>query len=132
MWQLSNALFWGKIENLEIAAFHLYTYYSYMAVKWQSKDSISRQFYQNIKKNNLYDYICNVYDRYSYEFRVDISIMTKCKMFKFQNKNKQNIQILWIFSCNRHILVRLSVKVLLSQEWVQAEITVYIYTIIQY
>ena len=34
------------------------------------------------------------------------------------------MQILRIFSCNKCILVRLWVKVFVSQEWVQAEITV--------
>ena len=37
---------------------------------------------------------------------------------------KNFIQILWIFSCNICILVRLWVKVFVSQEWEQAEITV--------
>ena len=37
---------------------------------------------------------------------------------------KNFMQILWIFSCNKFILMRLWVKVFVSQEWVQAEITV--------
>ena len=37
---------------------------------------------------------------------------------------KNFIKILWIFSCNKCILLRLWVKVFLSQEWVQAKITV--------
>ena len=36
---------------------------------------------------------------------------------------KNFIQILWIFSCNKFILMRLWVKMFVSQEWVQAEIT---------
>ena len=39
---------------------------------------------------------------------------------------KKTIQILWIFSCNRNILVRLWVKIFLSQGWEQAEIAVHI------
>ena len=35
------------------------------------------------------------------------------------------IQILWIFSYNKCILVRLWVKVFVSQGWLQVEITVY-------
>ena len=37
---------------------------------------------------------------------------------------KNFIQILWIFSCNKFILMRLWVKMFVSQEWVQAEITI--------
>ena len=33
-----------------------------------------------IENNNVYDHINNVYDYYSYEFRVEISIMPKLKM----------------------------------------------------
>ena len=37
---------------------------------------------------------------------------------------KNFMQISWIFSCNKFILMRLWVKECVSQEWVQAEITV--------
>ena len=43
------------------------------------------------------------------------------KPFDFK---KNLIQILWIFSSNKCILVRLWVKVLVSQGWVQVEITI--------
>ena len=56
-----------------------------------------------------------------YDFRVEISIMPKWKIFRFQ---KNYLQILWVFSCNGWILVRLWVKVFVSQGWVQAEVTV--------
>ena len=62
-------------------------------------------------KNNLYN-----------DFRVEISFMAKWKTFWFQ---KNFIQILWIFSCIKCILVRLWVKVFVSQGWVQAEITIH-------
>ena len=37
---------------------------------------------------------------------------------------KNVMQILWIFSCNKFVFMRLWVKVFVSQEWVQREITV--------
>ena len=46
--------------------------------------------------------------------------MPKWKNFLFQ---KSFIQILWIFSCNKCILVRRWVKVIVIQGRVQAEIT---------
>ena len=57
-----------------------------------------------------------------YDFRVEISIMPKWKIFWFQ---KNPIHILWIFNCYGYILVGLWVKVFISQGWVQAEITVH-------
>ena len=62
-------------------------------------------------ENNLYN-----------DFMVEISFMAKWKTFWFQSNF---IQILWIFSCNKCILVRLWVKVFVSQGWVQAEITIH-------
>ena len=47
--------------------------------------------------------------------------MPKWKNVWFQ---KSFMQILWIFSYNKCILVRLWVKVFVSQGWVQAEVTV--------
>ena len=57
----------------------------------------------------------------AYNFRVEISFISKWKIFWFR---KNFIQILWIFSCNKCILVGLWVKVFVSREWVQEEITV--------
>ena len=44
------------------------------------------------------------------------------KLFDFK---KNLIQILWIFSYTKFILVRLGVKVFVSQGWVQTEITIH-------
>ena len=56
------------------------------------------------------------------DFGVEISFMAKWKTFSFQ---ENFIQILWIFSCNKCILLKLWVKVFVSQGWVQAEITIH-------
>ena len=34
-----------------------------------------------MKNNNVHGYIYNVYDHYSYEFRIEISTMPKWKIF---------------------------------------------------
>ena len=52
-------------------------------------------------KNNLHN-----------DFRVKISFMARDL-------------IVWIFSCNKCILVTMSVKVFVSQGWVKAEITIH-------
>ena len=46
------------------------------------------------------------------------------------SKTKLN-QILWILNCNTNILTKLWVKLFLSLGWVQAELAVYICTIMQ-
>ena len=51
-----------------------------MPVKWQEKDSMSADSF--IKNNNIYDHIYNVFDHYSYGFRVQIFIMLKWKFLK--------------------------------------------------
>ena len=58
---------------------------------------------------------------YIYNFRVELFLCLNGKPFDFK---KNLIQILWIFSSNKCILVRLWVKVLVSQGWVQVEITI--------
>ena len=57
----------------------------------------------------------------AYDFRVEISFISKWTIFWFQ---KNSIQILWIFSRKKCIFVRLRVKVFVSQESVQTEVTV--------
>ena len=46
-----------------------------------------------------------------------------CLNGTFFDLKRNFIQILWIFNCSKCILVRLRVKVFVSQDWVQAEIT---------
>ena len=53
------------------------------------------------------------------------------KCYNFQKIKKIEYQIFWIFNCNRNILPRLWVNVLLSQEWVQAEVAVNLYMVFQ-
>ena len=53
----------------------------------------------------MYDHIYNVYDHYSYEFRNEISIMPKWKMFSFQKKIQKKHSVImdfplqWVHSC---------------------------------
>ena len=58
---------------------------------------------------------------YIYNFRVEFFLCLNGKPFDFK---KNFMQIFWIFSSNKCILVRLWVKVLVSQVWVQIEITI--------
>ena len=55
-----------------------------------------------------------------YVFRVEIFLCFNGKFFDFKK-----FQILWIFSCNKCILLSLWVKVFVSQGWVHWEIAVH-------
>ena len=55
---------------------------------------------------------------YIYDFRMKFLLCLKWKTFWLQ---KSVIQILWISSCNKCIVMRLWEKVFVSQVWVQAE-----------
>ena len=89
---------------------------------------ISWLFTNNLKESynpllyKFYNIISFIKNNLMNNFRVEISLMPKWKMFCFQ---KNFIQTLWIFRCNICILVRLCVEVFVLQGLVQAEITVH-------
>ena len=70
-----------------------------MLVKRQWKTVSVDSFIEN---NNGYDYVYKEFDHYRCEFRTEISVIPKRIPLI-----KKAIQILWIFSCNGYVLVRL-------------------------
>ena len=47
-----------------------------------------------------------------------------CRKEKRFDLKKKFIQILWIFHCNKYILVRLWIEVFVSKGWTQTETTI--------
>ena len=89
-------------------------------ISWLLTNDLKESYnYLLYKFNNIISFIKN---NLMNNFRVEIYLMPKWKIFWFQ---KNFIQTLWIFRCNICILVRLCVEVFVLQGLVQAEITVH-------
>ena len=91
-----------------------------LEISWLLTNNLKESYNHLLYK--FYNIISFIKNNLMNDFRVEISLMPKWKIFWFQ---KSFIQTLWIFRCNICILVTLCVKVFVLQGLVQAEIAVH-------